>query len=139
MRIAVIKQDLQKTLANLEDQSKSIVDHYELIKEYGMEVPAMEQASFQMMAVDFTSCKEAMDLVEDAKPLNIKKFSSDLSNEVNLLRKDVIDIRTSAQAPMILSASMQGHKSVYISISIYIYNIMIVEYQNHKHNLLNIF
>nr|PNR50937.1 hypothetical protein PHYPA_010123 [Physcomitrium patens] len=71
-----------------------------------MEVPAMEQASFQMMAVDFTSCKEAMDLVEDAKPLNIKKFSSDLSNEVNLLRKDVIDIRTSAQAPMILSASM---------------------------------
>ncbi|XP_073391166.1 uncharacterized protein [Physcomitrium patens] len=105
--IANFKDDLQKTLANLEDQSKSIVDHYELIKEYGMEVPAMEQASFQMMAVDFTSCKEAMDLVEDAKPLNIKKFSSDLSNEVNLLRKDVIDIRTSAQAPMILSANAE--------------------------------
>jgi len=95
---------LVKKLKTLEDKFGVINEHYVLIKDYQMEVPDIEQASFQMMANDFTSCKEAMDVVQEAKIENIKKFSEDLVKEVDKLRKDVIQIRAAAQNEMILSA-----------------------------------
>jgi len=97
---------LIKKLKTLEDKFDIINDHYELIKDYQMEVPDIEQACFQMMAADFTSCKEAIDIVQEAKIENIKKFSKDLTKEVAKLRKDVIEIRASAQNEMILSAGI---------------------------------
>jgi len=97
---------LLKKLKTLEDRFEVINDHYVLIKDYQMEVPDIEQASFQMMAPDFISCKEAMDIVQEAKIENIKKFSEDLVKEVDKLRKDVIGIREAAQNEMILSAGI---------------------------------
>lgn len=97
-------QNFQKKLKSLEDQFDSINDHYGLIRDYNIPVSDFELASYQMMASDFTSCKEAMDLVEEGKSDNIKNFSSDLVKEVDRLRKDIILIRAAAQNDMILSA-----------------------------------
>lgn len=69
-----------------------------------MEVDELDQASFRGMANDFIACKEAIDMVQEAKIENIKKFSSDLVKEVDKLREDVIRIRKAAQNEMILSA-----------------------------------
>jgi hypothetical protein len=97
-------QSVQKKLKTLEDQFEVINDHFVLIGDYQMEVDEIEQASYRSMANDFIACKEAIDMVQEAKIENIKKFNSDLTKEVDKLREDVIRIRNAAQNEMILSA-----------------------------------
>jgi hypothetical protein len=97
-------QGLFKKLKSMELEFDTITNYYDLIKMYNIEVSDLELASYAMMNPDFTSCKDAMDVVEENKLENIKAFSADLVKEVENLRKDIIRIRASAQNEMILSA-----------------------------------
>ena len=90
----------------MELEFDAITNYYDLIKMYNIEVSELELASYAMMNPDFTSCKEAMEVVEENKLENIKAFSADLVKEVDKLRKDIIRIRAAAQNEMILSAGM---------------------------------
>ena len=104
---------MQKKIKTLEDQFELINEHYVLSGDYQMEVDELEQQSFRMMAGDFTSFKEAIDMVQEAKVENIKKFSLELVKEVEKLREDVIRIRKAAQNPMILSEGILGDFILY--------------------------
>lgn len=97
-------QGLFKKLKSMELEFDTITNYYDLIKMYKINVSELELASYAMMNPDFTSCKEAMDVVEENKLENIKAFSADLVKEVEKLRKDIIRIRAAAQNEMILSA-----------------------------------
>lgn len=100
--VKIAMQAFHSKLDKLEIEFDLIHDHYALMRDHNIPIPDLEYASYLMMNNDFQACKEAMEIVEETKNENIKRFSSDLAVEVDKLRKDVITIRETAQNPMTL-------------------------------------
>ncbi|KAK9815239.1 hypothetical protein WJX72_000483 [[Myrmecia] bisecta] len=95
-------QLMEERRREFEDKNDEVVAHYDLIKEFNIAIPPMDNAAYQTMEGDVTALRDAMCNVDAVKETYILRFSAELDAEVERLNKDVIEIRHNATDDRIL-------------------------------------
>lgn len=123
---------------SLDLRCAEIQDLYTLVDEYQIPVPAMDRAAYGTLESTYTNLKTVMEEVENAKEENISKYSSSLEaggcglvwdrlsgvpflllvimpaalSGIEVVNKEVKEIRNSAQNEMLLSEDSEREKVV---------------------------
>ncbi|KAL0028415.1 hypothetical protein WJX77_005025 [Trebouxia sp. C0004] len=101
-------ETLKANQSKVDEYYNQVQAAFELVLEYGMTVPAMDMAAYHTLTADMNALQQAAEGVEAHQEERTEAFGRELGNGAQSIIKQVAEMRTAAQAEMVLDENSEA-------------------------------